>query len=107
MKKVMILTAAVMALSYATPQVANAMKVQNEIEFVQEKEVKYQEIKVEEIPEAVSQSIAGAYAGYKIDKAFLGDDGNYKVKVSMGDLKYVLFYTAKGELIKLEEPSKK
>ena len=41
------------------------------------------------------------------DKAFLGDDGNYKVKVSMGDLKYVLFYTAKGELIKLEEPSKK
>ena len=107
MKKTMILTAAVLAFGFATPQVSKAMKVQNDIEVVQEKEVTYQEIKVEEIPEAVSKSISSAYVGYKIDKAFLGDDASYKVKVSMGDLKYVLFYKANGELIKVEEPDKK
>lgn len=107
MKKVMILSAAIFALSYATPQVANAMKAQNDISFTQEKEVKYTEVKVEEIPESVSKAITAAYAGYTIDKALLGDDGTYKVKVIKGDIKQVLFYTASGDLIKTEESAKK
>ena len=107
MKKVMILSAAILALSYATPQVANAMKAQNDIAINQQKEVKYTEVKVEELPEAVSKSILATYPGYKVDKAFLGDDASYKVNVSMGDIKQVLFYNVKGELIKIEEPAKK
>lgn len=107
MKKVMILTAAVMALGFATPQAASAMKTPNTIEVTQAKEVKYTEIKTEEIPAAVSKSISTAYQGYKVDKAYLGNDGNYKIKVSSGELKHVLFFTAKGELIKAEEPAKK
>ena len=107
MKKVMILTAAILALSYATPQVVNAMKVQNDIAIMQEKEVKYTEVKVEEIPEAVTKSIAAAYVGYTIDKAFLGDDASYKVKVSKGDVKEVIFYNANGDLIKVEASDKK
>jgi hypothetical protein len=106
MKKVMILTAAVLALSYATPQFANATKVQNEIAVNQVKEVKFTEIKVEELPAVVSKSISDAYAGYKIDKAFVGDDTSYKINVSMGDLKQVLLYKASGELIKAEKPGK-
>ena len=105
MKKVMILTAAVMAFSFATPQVAKAIKVQNQMAIVQDKDDKYKEIKVEELPEAVTKSVATAYTGYKIDKAYKTEDNAYKVKVTMGDLNYQLFYDAKGDLIKVEDPS--
>lgn len=107
MKKVMIFSAVILALSYATPQVASAMKVQNESAFVQDKEVKYTEVKVEEVPEAVNKAIIESYAGFTIEKALLGDDGTYKVKVTKGDKKQVLFYTANGDLIKAEESAKK
>lgn len=105
MKKVIYLTAAVMAFSFVTPQVSNAMKSQNNIAVVDDKDDKYKEIKAEELPEAVTKSISNAYTGYKIDKAYKGEDDSYKVKVAMGDLKYALFYDEKGELIKVEEPT--
>jgi hypothetical protein len=67
---------------------------------------KYKEIKTSELPEAVTKSIATAYTGYKIDKAYKDkDDDSYQVKVAMGDLKYSLFYDEKGELKKVEEPT--
>ena len=109
MKKVIILSAAIMAFSFVTPQVAKAMKLQNEMTVGQDKDKddKFKEIKVTELPEAVTKSISTAYTGSKIDKAYLGEDNSYKVKVSMGELKYNLFYDAKGELIKVEEPTSK
>jgi hypothetical protein len=107
MKKVMILTVAIMAFSFATPQLANAMKVQNVITVAQEKVVKYLEIKVTDIPAAVSATLAKDYAGFTIEKAFLGDDGSYKIAVNKVDVKSVLFFNAKGELIKVEQPAKK
>jgi hypothetical protein len=105
MKKVIILTAAVMALNFVTPQVSNAIKSQNNMAVVDDKDDKYKEIKAEELPEAVTKSISNAYTGYKIDKAYRGEDDSYKVKVAMGDLNYSLFYDEKGELIKVEEPT--
>lgn len=109
MKKVIILSAAIMAFSFVTPQVAKAMKLQNQMTVVQDKDKddKFKEVKVSELPEAVTKSISTAYTGSKIDKAYIGEDNSYKVKVSMGDLKYHLFYDAKGELIKVEEPTSK
>ncbi|MBC8003885.1 MAG: PepSY-like domain-containing protein [Verrucomicrobia bacterium] len=107
MKKVIILTAAVAAFSFVTPQVSNAMKFQTPIAVVGEDDDKYKEIKAEELPEAVTKSVSTAYTGYKIDKAYRGEDDSYKVKVAMGDLKYSLFYDEKGELIKVEDPSAK
>lgn len=107
MKKVIILTAAVAAFSFVTPQVSNAMKFQTPITVVGEDDDKYKEIKAEELPEAVTKSVSTAYTGYKIDKAYRGEDDSYKVKVAMGDLKYSLFYDEKGELIKVEDPAAK
>ena len=107
MKKVIILSAAIMAFSFVTPQVAKAMKLQNQITVVEDKDDKFKEVKVSELPEAVTKSISTAYTGSKIDKAYLGEDNSYKVKISMGELKYHLFYDAKGELIKVEEPTSK
>ncbi|HLN75234.1 MAG: hypothetical protein ACM3O8_07410 [Methylococcaceae bacterium] len=109
MKKVIILTAAAMAFSFVTPQLSNAMKSQNKIAVVQDKDDKddkYKEIKAEELPEAVTKSIANAYTGYKIDKAYKDkDEDSYKVNVAMGSLRYDLFYDKKGELVKVEEPT--
>ena len=107
MKRAIILSAAVMAFSFATPQLSKAMKVYNQMAVTQDKDDKFKEIKVEELPDAVTKSIANAYTGSKIDKAYRNEDNSYKVKIAMGELKYMLFYDAKGELIKVEEPSSK
>jgi hypothetical protein len=107
MKKLIVITAAVMAFSFVTPQVAQAMKVQNQMAVIDDKDDKYKEVKVEELPEAVTKSVANAYTGYKIEKAFRGEDNSYKVKVAMGDLKYKLFYDEQGELIKVEDAASK
>jgi len=105
MKKAIFLTAAVVAFSFVAPQVSNAAKPQDKVGVVVDKDGKYKEIKAEELPEAVTKSIANAYTGYKIDKAYRTEDDSYKVKVAMGDLNYSLFYDEKGELIKVEEPT--
>ena len=105
MKKVMILSAAALMISLAMPQFAEAANVQNENAIMQVKEVQYQEITVADIPEAVSAAIAKDYAGYTTDKAFMGEDGTFKVAVSKGDVKEVLFFDAKGGLIKAEKPA--
>ena len=103
----MILSAAALMLSLAMPQFAEATNVQNASTMMLAQEVKYQEITVADIPEAVSTTITKDYAGYTIDKAFLGSDGTYKVAVTKVDVKEVLFFDAKGGLIKAEKPAAK
>lgn len=107
MKKVMILSAAALMLSLAMPQFAEATKVQNKSTVIQVKETQYREITVADLPEAVSKSIAKDFAGHAIDKVFLGDDGTFKVVVSKGEIKDVLFFDNKGLLLKTEKPAPK
>lgn len=103
MKKVMILFAVAVVFGLAIPKSAVAMKVQNDIVMLQDKEVKYDTVAVEQLPEAVSKSISEAYSGYTIDKAFKGDDGTYKVNISKEAVRHVLFFDDKGKLIKSEQ----
>jgi hypothetical protein len=110
MKKMMILPAAVLALSLALPQATEAVKIQNGMVSLQQqqtkqKEVKYQEVTVDKVPEAVKKALSSDYPDHKIDKAFKGEDGNFKVAVSKGDMKHTLIYSEKGELIKTEQPT--
>lgn len=105
MKKVMILSAAALMISLAMPQFTEATTVQYENTIMQVKEVQYEEITVADLPEVVSAAITKDYAGYTTDKVFLGDDGTYKLAVSKEDVKEVLFYDAKGVLIKAEKPA--
>ena len=100
MKKLMILSAAAMAIFFAMPQFANASTTQNNITVTQEKAVKYQEITAADLPAAVTATLTKDYAGYAIDKVFLGDDGTYKVTVSKEAVKTILLLNSKGELIK-------
>ena len=103
MKKVMILSAAALMLSLAMPQFVAATNVQNESTMNQALEVQYQEITVADLPAAVSASIKKDYAGYKTDKVFLGNDGNYKVAVSKAEVKSDLIFDAKGVFVKAEK----
>ena len=100
MKKLMILSAAAMALFLTMPQLAEATSTQYNISVNQDKAVKYQEITAETLPAPVTATLTKDYAGYTIEKVFLGDDGTYKVVVSKEAVKTILLFTNKGELIK-------
>lgn len=104
MKRVGFLFALAMAFSLLTPRIAKARNLTKTSFVNQQKEVKYEAIKAEDLPDAVTKSFTSDYSSYKIDKAFKGDDGTYKLNVSNGNLKYVLFYNADGKLLKVEKP---
>ena len=104
MKSVIIISATVAALSLCAPHYANANRVQSKYNIIQDKVTKYTEITVAEIPEAVNKTLAKDYAGYATEKAYKGDDGTFKVAVSKEDMKEVLIFNEKGEVIKVEVP---
>ena len=103
MKKVMILSAAALMLSLAMPQFTEAKNVKNENTMMLLQAVEYREITAADLPEAVSASIKKDYTGYTTDKAFLGNDGTYKVAVSKEAEKKVLFFDAQGMFVKAEK----
>ena len=110
MKKVMFLSTMALMLCFALPQITEASKTQNAVVTAQAKDVKdvkYQEIMANKLPEAVTQTVTKDYEGFKIDKAFLGSDGNYKVEISKETLKHTVFLSEKGEVIKVENPEAK
>jgi hypothetical protein len=45
----------------------------------------YQEITVEELPEAVSSAVEKSYPTASIDKAYINDEQEYKLQVSLND----------------------
>jgi len=105
MRKLMILSAAALAIFLAMPQLAEATTVSNATTLTQDKAVKYQEVTASTLPDAVSKAIAKDYAGFAIDKVFLGDDGTYKVAVSKGATKNVILFSKTGEFISAEAPT--
>jgi len=109
MRKIMILSAAALAICLAMPQLAEATTVKNATTVIQEKTVKYEEIAPSTLPEAVTKALAKDYAGYTVEKAFLSDDGIFKVAVAKGDVKNAVFFNEKGDFVKIEKiaPEKK
>lgn len=103
MRKVMILSAAALAIFLAMPQLAEATTVQNNVTIVQEKEVKYQESTPAALPKSVVDTLAKDYAGYTVDKVFVGDDGSFKVLVSKDAAKNTVFFDAQGNFVKIEK----
>jgi len=100
MKKLMILSAAALAIFLAMPQLAEATPVQNITSVSQTKAVKYTEITAAEIPETVTTTLTKDFVGYAIDKIYQGDDGTFKLTVHKAAVKSVLIFSSKGELIK-------
>ncbi len=105
MKKVVVLSAVALTIGLTAPQFAGAKDVQTQpaVEVVNQ-EIVYELIDSSELPSAVQESIASDYSVFTIDEAYKGDDGSYKVVVKNEDTQFKLFYTAAGELIKVEKP---
>ena len=107
MKRMMMLPVAALIICMALPQFSQATTVKTEVAAFQEKEVKYTEIEVDKLPQEVSKALAKDYVGFTTEKAYKGDDGSFKLKVTKGDEKSVLFYSATGEFIKSEKATDK
>ena len=103
MKKVMFLSAAALVLGLAFTNGSVTGKVQTAV-TVQEKDVTYQEISVDKLPKPVVEALTNEYKDFAIDKAWLGSDHNYKVKISKGTSKYSVFLSEQGKILKAEQP---
>ncbi len=98
MKKILILTATALVLGLSVPQYVSA-KTSRDLQTAAD-EVKYTEIKVADLPDAVFNAIDQDYSGYTIEKAYIGTDGNYKVAVKNDKEEKVLYYSKDGEMVK-------
>lgn len=101
MKKGMIITAAVVVMGMSMPAGLMAANAQQMAAVAQE-EVTYEEMEVENLPEAVTKAISDGYADYTLAKAYQGSDGSYKVKLTKDDEKIAVFFNASGEFLKIE-----
>ncbi len=105
MKQKFLSVAAVVAIVCGTMGAVNqAQAEQVQQEMTMSQEVTYESIEVGDLPEPVSKAVAEGFTGYLIDEVYKGSDNSYKVIVSSGDVKATLFYTAEGELTKVEKP---
>ena len=59
------------------------------------------EVKVSELPSAVSMAISERYPGYKTEKAFKSSDNTYKVTLMKDNEKQTIFLDEKGESVKM------
>jgi hypothetical protein len=58
-----------------------------------------EEVKISELPSAITEDLNEKYPGFKTDKAFKASDGSFKVTVSNGDEKQNLFFDENGKSI--------
>lgn len=106
MKKSMLSAVVVLVMGFGMTNTVFASEKMQAVEVAQEQEeVTYSKIETAELPEAVTEALAGAdYADFTICKAFLGSDKSYKVVLSEeGTETLCVFFKADGELIKTEE----
>ncbi len=68
------------------------------------KTVQFKEIRIEDVPKTVHDAMKEYFADYEINKAFKSDEGSYRLEVSRENIRYVLYYDDKGELIKVDQP---
>ena len=100
MKKLM-LTVVLFLGSMATFAQSDAKSVvQSTTEKAKPTQEKFTEVKAEEIPKAVSESLAKAYPEAQIASAYVNDKKEYKLNIAVGDQKATVFADATGNWIK-------
>jgi hypothetical protein len=101
MKRGMMISIVLMFLGMGISTTVFAENASEPMVILQE-EVTYDEIQKDEVPEAVLSAVKKSFDGYELGKAFLGSDGNYKLKLTKGEEKIAAFFNANGELLKVE-----
>ncbi|PKQ65114.1 hypothetical protein BZG02_04595 [Labilibaculum filiforme] len=102
MKRVLVMSATALLFSLSIPAFAANGNVTSEFTVAQE-EVKYEEIKAEELPKLVQEGLSKSYSDFAILKSYIGNDGSYKVILSAPDQNIAVFYSVKGEFVKQED----
>lgn len=70
----------------------------NDVAIVVNQE-EFQEIAVEEVPEAITAALEKDYAGATISKAYVNEAKEYKLEIAMGEETGVLYANENGEWI--------
>ena len=55
---------------------------------------------VDAVPAAIKTSLDNAYPGVKLDKAFVNDKKEYKIEISVRDVKSIVYTDEKGTILK-------
>ena len=106
MKRGLIVSAAVLLFgmtSIATFAVSASNHKNNNTAFVAQDDVKYNEIKVEELPEAVSKAIKNGYTDYTVSKAYMGSNNTYKVSLTKNKETINVLFNADGDFLKIDQ----
>ncbi|BAX80748.1 hypothetical protein [Labilibaculum antarcticum] len=102
MKRVLIVSAVALMCSMSIPTSVSAVNIISETSLVQE-DVKYEELKAEELPKAVRTALAESYSDYALLKSFIGNEGSYKIILSSSEGDIAVYYNVKGEFVKQED----
>lgn len=97
MKKLILIAAIVLGTvsSFATPIVSS---LQNNI--VASLQDEYTEIAADALPEAVKSTVTNSFPGAKLEKAYVNENKEYKLEISMSDKMYTIYTDAEGIVIK-------
>ena len=100
MKKIILFVVMLLSgfMTFAQTEVKKA--VQSTVTMTEPTQDKFKEVKAEEVPEAVSKSLAKAYPDSKVEKAYVSDKKEYKLDISVGDQKATVYADANGNWIK-------
>lgn len=102
MKRELIMLAVVVLVGITSPKLTFAENTMNETVVMQE-EVSYSEIKADQLPAEISESIQNSFPDATISQAFLGNDGTYKAIITTENNSLVIFLDAKGKIVKTEK----
>lgn len=104
MKRSLIIAAVVVfgMVGMSTSVKANNTSNSNTIILSQDN-VKFTEIKSEELPAAVSKSLSEGYSDYTIVKAYKGSDDSYKVDLKKDQETISVYFNADGKFLKIEK----
>lgn len=95
MKK-LILSAAIV-LGTLSMQAGNTMVLNSNIKTVNAQD-EYKEI--DAVPAAIKTSLDNAYPGVKLEKAYVNAKKEYKIEISVRDVKSVVYTDEKGTILK-------
>lgn len=101
MKKVLIMSATALLFCLSVPAFASNGNVASDFTFEQQ-DVKYEEIKVEELPKIVQEGLSKSYSEYSVLKSYIANDGSYKIILSGSEQNVAVYFNAKGEFVKQE-----
>jgi hypothetical protein len=95
MKK-LILSAAIV-LGGLSMQAGNTVVLNSNIKTVNFQD-EYKEI--DAVPAAIKTALDNAYPGVKLEKAYVNDKKEYKIEISVRDVKSVVYTDAQGNILK-------